>query len=722
MLSKRQMSAGSPRAIIDSTSDRRGVRRIVIGLALTGALIALLTVAFIVNLRDRTLDSAARDLNTRATLLADHAQHALDSIDLLQQAMVERIEASGVRSPADLRRLLQTRAEFDDLKGRLRGLPQLQAINVHDATGDLVISTRHWPTKQSNIAQRPYFKLFQGDPTLPRAFSDPRAATEDGVWMFYIEHPIHGPQGEFIGTIGAAVDLAYFAKLYESALPSQGSLISLFRDDGTLLTRAPVGRAPLGGNFEFASLADLLPPGGPRSVLTRRLGVVDGVERMLVGTRLLSYPMIVRVGITMDQALASWKDQAGFLGLAAGVIELAVVWVGRLIWRQSRARQQIAAAMAIQVESERRRLEAAHELETLIATMPSVVIRLQQDPAGVIKPVYISPTIKELTGYTAEEVGDIAWPAEHLRTDDRLTMRAAEREALVFGYSASEISFRHRDGSIRRIMGKMRGLQLDNGQLEVIAVWTDVTAERQLSAQLEHAGKMATLGELTTGIAHELAQPLAAITMAAENGIRIAQRDGVTRERVLTKLQLILDLARRGADVLDHMRVFGRTGGVATAPVPLVGVLNAAALLLRSKLAKAGVSLNIDMPTDLPAAFGKAVPLEQVLLNVMGNSCDAYVSAGAAVPPVARIIWVKGWAEGARVVIELRDCAGGIPEAVLPRIFEPFFTTKEVGSGTGLGLSISYGIITDMGGTITARNEQGGAAFRIVLPVTGPEV
>ena len=153
-----------------------------------------------------------------------------------------------------------------------------------------------------------------------------------------------------------------------------------------------------------------------------------------------------------------------------------------------------------------------------------------------------------------------------------------------------------------------------------------------------------------------------------------------------------------------------------------MGVLNAAALLLRSKLAKAGVSLNIDMPTDLPAAFGKAVPLEQVLLNVMGNSCDAYVSAGAAVPPVARIIWVKGWAEGARVVIELRDCAGGIPEAVLPRIFEPFFTTKEVGSGTGLGLSISYGIITDMGGTITARNEQGGAAFRIVLPVTGPEV
>ena len=700
----------------DPAAEMRGAQRVIGGLVLTGALIAVLILLFGLNLRDRTLDAVGRDLNARAALLADHAQRTLDSIDLLQQALVERIERSGPRTPEDLRQMLDTRANFDDFSSRLRSLPQIQAINVHDARGDQVLSTRQWPTKPGNIVSLPFFQRFLRDPVLPRQFTDPRISTADGAWMFYVERPIHNPQGAFIGTLGVAVDLGYFATLYATVLPSKGSLISLYRDDGMLLTRAPDGRARLGQKYLYGSLADLLPPGGPQSVMTRRLGVADGVERLVVGYRLQSYPMIVRVGIEMTAALASWREQISFLVLAAGLIELALVWVGRLVWRQARTRAAVAESTRVQRQAERERLEAALEMETLIATMPGVVIRLQPDADHVIRPVYISPTIEEMSGFTVEEISDPMWPAKYFSPGDWHRLRLAEHAALQNGAATVELEFMHRNGGVRRISGKMRGHRLENGQAEIVAVWTDVTAERQLSAQLEHAGKMAILGELTTGIAHELSQPLAAITMAAENGLRFAQRDAMPRERMLSKLQLILELAQRGADVLNHMRVFGRTGDVMSASVPLEGVLSAAVLLLRAKLTRAGVRLDIDMPANLPPAFGKAVPLEQVLLNVMSNSCDAYADAGDAVPQNERVIWVRGWVETGKVVIQLRDCAGGIPPSVLPRIFEPFFTTKQVGEGTGLGLSISYGIITDMGGTITAHNEQGGAVFRITLP------
>ena len=104
-------------------------------------------------------------------------------------------------------------------------------------------------------------------------------------------------------------------------------------------------------------------------------------------------------------------------------------------------------------------------------------------------------------------------------------------------------------------------------------------------------------------------------------------------------------------------------------------------------------------------------------MSLVGNACDAYAGRDEPVPPERRMISVTAHAEADWVTIEVQDAAGGVPPDVLPRIFEPFFTTKPVGQGTGLGLSISYGIIADMGGTITAENHGEGCLMRILLPV-----
>jgi C4-dicarboxylate-specific signal transduction histidine kinase len=139
--------------------------------------------------------------------------------------------------------------------------------------------------------------------------------------------------------------------------------------------------------------------------------------------------------------------------------------------------------------------------------------------------------------------------------------------------------------------------------------------------------------------------------------------------------------------------------------------------LLASKLLAGSVRLQPDLPEGLPPVLGKAVPLEQVIMNLISNACDAYVGLREPVPTERRVISVTAHVDADWVTIQVQDAAGGIPGEVLPRIFEPFFTTKPVGQGTGLGLSISYGIITDMGGTITAENHADGCLLRILLPV-----
>jgi C4-dicarboxylate-specific signal transduction histidine kinase len=133
----------------------------------------------------------------------------------------------------------------------------------------------------------------------------------------------------------------------------------------------------------------------------------------------------------------------------------------------------------------------------------------------------------------------------------------------------------------------------------------------------------------------------------------------------------------------------------------------------------AGIRFTTDIPEKLPSVIGAAVPLEQVLMNLISNACDAYASQAEQAPPESRDIGVTIREERGWIVIEVQDRAGGIPEEALPRIFEPFFTTKPVGKGTGLGLSISYGIIKDMGGSISAENHAGGCLMRILLPAAG---
>jgi PAS domain S-box-containing protein len=253
--------------------------------------------------------------------------------------------------------------------------------------------------------------------------------------------------------------------------------------------------------------------------------------------------------------------------------------------------------------------------------------------------------------------------------------------------------------------------------LEVQAVGRDNTQVRRSQQQLTQSAKMATLGEMATGLAHEINQPLNVMRMAIVNVLKRLGNGDVQIDYLTDKLKRIDAQVQRAARVVDHMRVFGRRSEVEQHPFNPLDAIEGTLSLLSEGLRGKGVELRIKEACFQVQVRGYVDQLEQVLINLMVNARDALLARREADRDFQP--WIAVYAECDEHVVRLwvEDNGGGIDPRLLERIFEPFFTTKPVGVGTGLGLSVSYGIIDNMGGRLSVRNGEEGARFCIELPI-----
>ena len=262
------------------------------------------------------------------------------------------------------------------------------------------------------------------------------------------------------------------------------------------------------------------------------------------------------------------------------------------------------------------------------------------------------------------------------------------------------------------------------GSQVYLASVTDITNRLETEQQLIQASKMATLGEMSTSVAHELNQPMTVIQTISDYLVRKVRRGQCVDQEQLTEMaEGISRHIARATGIINHMREFGRKSDQTVAAVDLAGVVHHTFELFSQQLKVRNIEVVFDIPDDLPPVAAQANPLEQVLMNLLINARDA-VEEGHdpnTRPGDKRIVIalaLAGTPEKQFVTASVADNGPGIAPHVLGRIFEPFFTTKDVGKGTGLGLSISYGIIKNYGGDIVADTPAGGGArFTIRLPV-----
>lgn len=232
---------------------------------------------------------------------------------------------------------------------------------------------------------------------------------------------------------------------------------------------------------------------------------------------------------------------------------------------------------------------------------------------------------------------------------------------------------------------------------------------KSVQNELVHSAKLASLGTLATGIAHELNQPLAVIRGMVQQ--LLGEPVG---EEMREDLTLIEGQTTRMMKIIQHLRTFARAGSDDRKRVDVNRVVRDCFILVGAQLKSNGVRVDMELSPDDPAILGDANELEQVLLNLITNARDAM---DGAPDPCIRI---STRAAGGECRIVCRDNGPGIPDEIAAQVFDPFFTTKEPGKGTGLGLSISHSIIRKHHGTIHVENS-GGAIFTVTLPLAESE-
>ncbi|MFI5257275.1 MAG: ATP-binding protein [Gemmatimonadales bacterium] len=239
-----------------------------------------------------------------------------------------------------------------------------------------------------------------------------------------------------------------------------------------------------------------------------------------------------------------------------------------------------------------------------------------------------------------------------------------------------------------------------------LLVGRDMTHEREMHARLMESDRLAAVGELVAGVAHEVNNPLSSISAFAQLLLRDEGLSATQRESI----EVIRAETTRASQVVKDLLAFARRSEPQRAPLDLNGVVGRSVRMRQYQFSETSVRVETELEADLPAVMGDSRQLQQVCLNLLTNAIQAMRPAGG-------LLRVRSYSADGAVRLEVSDDGPGIPTQARAHVFEPFFTTKQEGEGTGLGLSVSYGIVHAHGGTIEiADTGPKGTTFRVTLP------
>lgn len=378
---------------------------------------------------------------------------------------------------------------------------------------------------------------------------------------------------------------------------------------------------------------------------------------------------------------------------------------------------EIIAAMEMNLDiTQRKELEQQLEASEkkyhgIFNNIPNPVFVLDEESLQILD---CNDSMTAVYGFTRAEVCHMSF-LELFNPTDRDRMGDSLRESEVI----DQVKQIRKDGQVMYANIRVSPSEYP-GQRVLLVTTSDITKRLETEQQLIQASKMATLGEMATGVAHELNQPLAVIKTASSFFMKKVRKKQPIAEDVLLTMSAEIDShVDRASKIINHMRQFGRKSDLGLEQVQVNDVLQRTFEIFSQQLKVRGIEVTWKTDQQLPMIMADTDRLEQVFINLLINARDTIMDRLEAGPEkeIDKKIFLHTRTEDNKVIVEVCDSGVGIPSAIFDKIFEPFFTTKQVGKGTGLGLSISYGIIQDFGGTIqAARNEPHGTCFVIKFP------
>ena len=360
---------------------------------------------------------------------------------------------------------------------------------------------------------------------------------------------------------------------------------------------------------------------------------------------------------------------------------------------------------------ERRLHDEQEFVRRLIASFPDMIAVLDRDGRFT----YVSPRVCEVMG---QEPSDYIGRTLGSRMSEEDRAKALEEfQSLTLGRASNaQIEFRsqHADGSWRTLRASAGPLFDTEGNITgIVASARDVTETKQIEQQLIQKEKLASMGQMMAGVAHELNNPLTAI-LGVSDLLRERATDDATRRHV----EIVLHQARRAAGIIQNLLAFSRPSTQGRTKVKLDDVVQRALQLQQGSLRQKNIALEFTPAGNLPEIEGDSKLLAQIFSNLIINAEQAISGARDRGKLRVSITHVGG-----KVGVAFADDGPGIPAENIGKIFDPFFTTKRPGGGAGLGLTICLAVAKEHGGTIEVHSAPGsGATFRVIFPVASENV
>ena len=491
-------------------------------------------------------------------------------------------------------------------------------------------------------------------------------------------------------------------------------------------------------------------PSGDGTILQRGLGNWVWVVFALIG--LLPALTLVRIGVVLHGAERLSAVQSGELIVLTGFslfsllvgLYLLVILAGRLrdLHRQSEAVKAAASGADADESREDREPLVPEVLATPEGQEDSVTDVLGSIRAG------LDQTLTRLT----EQAQHLEYLEQVLECCSDMVIMVDERNSITFCNRAAQMQLGLRsDRNLRRalaegVLGKQDWQELadrleawedqeeklslneaPNGPLAVqltvtlvrtdsdsrvkFVIMRDISERMRLERQIYHSERLASLGQLISGVAHELNNPLAAILGFAE----LSRETETADEELKDNLATIETEARRTARIVEDLLNFTRQRNETRDRADIHELLERCFTLLAYQFRSANVEVVRRYAEDLPAIVIDAYQMQQVFMNIIINAAQAMKTAGTEDPRIT--VTTRYRSEDRSVVVDICDSGPGIPQEQTAQVFEPFFTTKSGDDGTGLGLPVSLAIVRDHGGNIAVRSRRGsGACFSILLP------